>query len=367
MYFREMKVYDYATVDECWAATGKAPIGTRWIDTNKGDKTRPNYRSRLVAKEFRLKPEPELYAATPPVECLRLLLSRLAEDKDQKLLYIDVSRAYFYAKAVRPVYVRLPDEDPRCQEPGVVGRLVMSMYGTRDAACNWSEEYSSKLVEAGYIRGISNPCLFHHPKSGVGIMVHGDDFVAVGNKQGTNELKKVLEHAYKIKAEILGNGIGEVSEVRILNRIIRRSESGICLEADPRHVELAAKTLGLATAKGARLPGSKVDRVVNVKQNEKELADVMGLMQNLKSGKGNGAGDSIKEADISKVEADDESDGEDDPLLVGSEATKFRAVAARLNYLSPDRPDIQYAVKETARRMSAPKTSDWQALRRIVR
>ena len=27
------------------------------------------------------------------------------------LMYADVSRAYFYAKAVRPVYVKLPDED----------------------------------------------------------------------------------------------------------------------------------------------------------------------------------------------------------------------------------------------------------------
>lgn len=31
--------------------------------------------------------------------------------------------------------------------------------------------------------------------------------------------------------------------------------------------------------------------------------------------------------------------------LVGAEATRFRAVAARTNYLSADRPDIQYAVK----------------------
>ena len=32
--------------------------------------------------------------------------------------------------------------------------------------------------------------------------------------------------------------------------------------------------------------------------------------------------------------------------LVGAEATRFRAVAARANYLAVDRPDIEYAVKE---------------------
>ena len=32
--------------------------------------------------------------------------------------------------------------------------------------------------------------------------------------------------------------------------------------------------------------------------------------------------------------------------LVGADATRFRAVAARANYLAAGRPDIQYVVKE---------------------
>ena len=35
-----------------WDETGKAPIGVRWVDINKGDKVHPEYRSRLVAKEI---------------------------------------------------------------------------------------------------------------------------------------------------------------------------------------------------------------------------------------------------------------------------------------------------------------------------
>ena len=72
---------------------GKSPIGTRWIDINKGDSIKTNYRSRLVAKEFKVDVRPDLFAATPPTECLRLLLSKAAEHKDNKVLYIDVSRA----------------------------------------------------------------------------------------------------------------------------------------------------------------------------------------------------------------------------------------------------------------------------------
>ena len=65
-YFDDMGVYEYASLDECHDVTKKGPIGTRWIDINKGDTANPNYRSRLVAKEFKVDNRPELFAATPP-------------------------------------------------------------------------------------------------------------------------------------------------------------------------------------------------------------------------------------------------------------------------------------------------------------
>ena len=116
-YFKSMGVYEKVDVAESWKETGKAPIAVRWVDINKGDSKEPNYRSRLVAKEFNTGVCSELYAATPPSECLRLMLSILASgrSKGMGLMYADVSRAYFDAKAVRPVYVKLPEEDV---EPG---------------------------------------------------------------------------------------------------------------------------------------------------------------------------------------------------------------------------------------------------------
>ena len=49
-YFKEMNVYEKLPMKECWEKTGKAPIGVRWVDVNKGDNAKRNYRSRLVAK-----------------------------------------------------------------------------------------------------------------------------------------------------------------------------------------------------------------------------------------------------------------------------------------------------------------------------
>ena len=56
-----------------------------------------------------------------PKERLRRLLLRAAESKDNKVLHIEVSRAHFYAKAVRPTYNKLLAEDPRSAEDRLVG------------------------------------------------------------------------------------------------------------------------------------------------------------------------------------------------------------------------------------------------------
>ena len=70
------------------------------------------------------------------------------------MLFIKVSRAYFYAPARRPVYVALPQED---FEEGMCGRLNASMYGTRDAAANWEAKYADHLV----LNGVSEESHLH--------------------------------------------------------------------------------------------------------------------------------------------------------------------------------------------------------------
>ena len=45
----------------------------------------------------------------------------------------------------------------------------------------------------------------------------------------------------------------------------------------------------------------------------------------------------------------------------------YRALAARANYLSQDRVDIGFVVKELCRNMSKPRQSDWDRLKRLGR
>ena len=100
---------EYAEDKKVWIKVTRAEaekrgwkiIKTRWIDINKGDEERPNYRSRLVGKEFKTNEGEGLFAATPPLEAMRMLISEAAtidEDtiKEGKVTKInDVARAFF--------------------------------------------------------------------------------------------------------------------------------------------------------------------------------------------------------------------------------------------------------------------------------
>ena len=125
---KKMMVWRKVRREECLAATGKPPIKLRWVDINKGDELNPKYRSRIVAKEIRTDNRPELFAATPPLEFIKYLVSRCASRqrraRPSRLMIQDISKAYFFAPATRDIFIELPPED---SEPGMVGKLEKSL------------------------------------------------------------------------------------------------------------------------------------------------------------------------------------------------------------------------------------------------
>ena len=71
-FFRDMKVYSKVPRSEAYI-NGAKVITTKWLDINKGDDQEPNYRSRLVGRELKLDNRLDLFAATPPLEALRIM------------------------------------------------------------------------------------------------------------------------------------------------------------------------------------------------------------------------------------------------------------------------------------------------------
>ncbi len=78
---RKVELFGEVPEQECWAATGKGPVSTNWVDVNNGTKESPDIRCRLVARDFKSKGEKDredLFAAMPPLEAKKLLLKLAA-------------------------------------------------------------------------------------------------------------------------------------------------------------------------------------------------------------------------------------------------------------------------------------------------
>ena len=337
-YFASKGAWRKTTIAECKKVTGRAPISVRWVDVNKGDDVHPNVRSRLVARQIRGPGDESTFAPTPPLETLRSIISMAATDfpgrpaccrdpeseERMQVSAVDISRAYFNASTDggTPTYVQLPPEHPDHLR-GMCGLLLEHMYGTQATADGWQQEYAGYMRELGFKQGAASPCVFVHPERHVATSVHGDDFTSCGAKRGLDWFEDALEARYELKrGGRLGPGASDAKEITVLNRVLRWTDDGLEYEADPRQCERLIEGLQLDdSCNGAATPGQKP------------------LPQQI----------------------------DNERSLPPEEQTEFRALAARSNYVSADRVDIQYASKECCRFMGSPGELARDALKRLGR
>ena len=319
----ERRVYVMSDVAECWSKTGKPPIAVRWVDVHKGEGV---HRSRLVAKDFRPKSRvgdiEGLFAATPPLEMVKLLFAhaavKSAKGSPRKVMLIDVSKAHLYAPISGDVFVDLP---PERNVEGKCAKLLYTLYGMRTAACGWEREHSGTLQQVGFVVGCANAVLFYHPGRDTRIVVHGDDFVIEGHEADLKWVESVLRAKYPLKMRgILGPDEHDSKKVSVLNRVFCWTPKGITIEADAKHVGKMLEDMDMLNCNQSAVPGVK--------------------------------------------EKSEEGDAEE---LSAKDARLFRSVVARANYLAMDRPDIRFACKELCRVMSRPNVGAWRALKRLCR
>ena len=320
-YFESKRVWEIGSINEARTVMGRAPISVRLVETNKGDDANPNIRTRSVAREIKPAGQDAIFAPTPPLESLRTILSMAttkfeggeglqpcwdpASNNRTQLLMVDIRRAYFNAKTSDeyPTYVELPKE--MNAPPGTCGLLRRHMYATQRAAEGWQDEYSSKMVEAGFIQGIASPCVFHHPTRSIVCAVHGDVFTAAGPKPDLAWFEATLKKSYELTVGgRLKLGPNDDKETTGLNGVILWTETGMECETDSRQVEKLITELELDRdkVKGVVTPGVKV-------QSHQALSETE---------------------------------------LPESEHTRFRGLLARANFLAADRPDIVYSAENSA-------------------
>ena len=248
---KRMGVWRKVPRAQCWHETGRPPIGIRWVDVDKGQDGVRDVRSRIVAQELSKgkSKDVDLFSATPPLEFVKYLIPSCASSQrtahHTRMLVVDVKTAYLVAPSRRRVFIELPEED-WCEGDGdVVGLLERSLYGTRDAAANWSDEVSKVMEALGFAKGASSPCSFFHAGRGIKAVVHGDDFLFEGEFRDLRWVNEQIAKSFTIKSKFLGPGAGSETEIKLLNRTIRWGSKGISWEPDARHVQLLMEQLEL--------------------------------------------------------------------------------------------------------------------------
>lgn len=289
---------------------GDRAITGRWVITRKPNGT---LKARMVAREYATSRDDSgaLYAPASSPVTLRLLLS-VALQRRWELRTADVSTAFLHAPLPEPVLFRPPP--PFTNE---LWELSKALYGLRASPRHWHDHLTEVLREYGLKQCRSDPTLYHNQN--LLLVTHVDDFMVAGSSQAVAGLFNYLGKKLKFKETGV---LGKDDWVRYLGiQYLRPTETEIIAMVPETYI---TETLSLA---------------------------------NLEHGKS-----------LSTPAVSHEAPTPDDIALLGDrEYSIYRRVLGRLTWMSPWRPDVQFAVKELARRASSPDGSAWKAMKRLLR
>ena len=200
-------------------------------------------------------------------------------------------------------------------------RLDGNLYGRRTAGSVYRNELEeilcSKVDPQRYFfsRGEKDPCVFRCDKSGIILIHHIDDIRMAGPKEAVNHLVEVEmpKHCEVQAGELESEG----TAVEYLGRTKVRTKDAIITIPDEKHIKAVIAAAGISARDRSEVPSKQLNLL------------------------------------------------ETEPL--GEAGAKlYRSAVGSAIYLSLDRREIQYAVKEAARHMSQPRKSDMQAVKTLA-
>ena len=200
-------------------------------------------------------------------------------------------------------------------------RLDGNLYGRRTAGSVYRNELEEILCsrvdpqQYAFVRGQKDPCVFRCTKTGIILLHHIDDIRAAGPEEALAQLfEKELPRHCEVQAGELER---EGTAVEYLGRTKIRTKDAIITVPDDRHYKAVISAAGITAKDRSEVPS--------------------------------------KQLNLLETEPLDEA-----------QCKKFRSAVGSAIYLSLDRRDIQFAVKEAARRMSNPRKCDMQSVRTLA-
>ena len=253
-------------------------------------------RARLVAKDFNwMDPNRTDVFAPAGGQSLLRVIPAVAQLKGWKLITVDVKDAYLTCDQPRKVKVVL--ENALATKLGLPREWILGkvLPGQREGAAEWFQKLKRTLIQAGLHQCAEAPTLWSSKEKDLGLLIHVDDMVIGGEPQAVDKLVEFLKSQFKISVE-------DGDKISFLKRTIEKEET-----------------------------------CTRIKVNEKYLEGLVSMFNGVKRRKT--PGDFIVN---------------DEPLVDLEDIKRYRSGVGTLLYISGDRPDIQYYVKELAGKLQNP-------------
>jgi hypothetical protein len=294
---------------------GKFAVGCKWVYKIKtrADGSVERYKARLVAKGFAQEygiDYEETFAPVARLTSVRSLLA-VAAVRHWQLFQMDVKNAFLNGDLTEEVYMHPPPGYHH--PPHKVCRLRWALYGLKQAPRAWFAKFSSVVAQQGFVSSSYDLALFLRTTNNgtILILLYVDDMIITGDDiSGIRALQSFLSQNFEMK------DLGTLSY--FLGLEVTSSTDGYYLSQAKYASDLLSRA-GLTDSKTTSSP---------LETNVKLLA----------------------------------TDGE--PL---SDATLYRQLVGSLIYLTVTRPDIAYVVHLVSQFMSAPRSTHYAVVFRILR
>src|SRR5262249_21386407 len=143
------------------------------------------------------------------------------------------------------------------RDPNLVCRLWKSLYGLKQASRLWNKRIDSFLLDNGFKRCISDPCIYHQYTSD-GIVILGiwvDDIIIAASTNRMAAIKRSLHNEFQM------TDIGEISFILGISIIRNRAQRLIHLH-QPRYIAAMIAKFNMTNCNPSATPADPSTRLI---------------------------------------------------------------------------------------------------------
>ena len=240
--------------ETCELPADRKAIPSKWVFDLKVDADGfiTRFKARLVLKGFRQLRGVDFYETYSPVVsavAVRLVLALLCS-RGWASRQIDFRTAFLNSEMKEELYMTLPEGFQEVSPEGLilVGLVLMSIYGTKQAGLNWYRLARDTLLDLGFIQSEADLCLFkmRRGKDMIYVCLYVDDLNGgSANQELIDWVVAALASKFKIEDQ------GEISWY--LKQRIVRTQSSLFIIQDA-YVDTVLARYGMTDCKGIATP-----------------------------------------------------------------------------------------------------------------